>query len=124
MGKKAKRTEMTWELDCFHVPAAVRDAERPYFPLLLLCAEVETGLVVGQAMAGPAGHLSQFRQGFLETVESTSALPKEIRLRRADLHEAFLPVAEGLGVRLTRKKALPAFESARRALMKRFSHWR
>jgi hypothetical protein len=116
----AKGRHGNWELDSFHLPTPVKGEERPYFPYSVLCADHESGLILGTAMAEPCNWQTEFPPCVLDCMESHNFLPSVLLVRKEELHELFDPLASRLGIEVQLTKKLPAADRARKAMVKYF----
>lgn len=113
---KAKKMGI-WELDFFHVPALVKEGDRPYYPLVFLAADCETGIMLDMLMTSNfEGYMKEFQDAFLQLLAKIKALPESIVIQRKDVLMAIEPVTRKLGVRIEPVEELIVIEEFRKSL--------
>ena len=106
----------SWEVHLASLPLTLTDAERPYYPRMLLCVDHQSGFVFHSEMVPSYEGQAKLQDRFLETLESAGMRPREVRLKNPDLQELLKPLAARLGIVTRRVKRLPALEEALAAL--------
>jgi hypothetical protein len=97
----------SWELDIFFAPLpAKHENERPYYPILFLCLERETMLVLGAKAFHPGNCDGKILDAFLDIVEERGTRPVLLAVRKEELQSIFKPLASKLGIKLVREKSL------------------
>jgi hypothetical protein len=120
--RRLPRQKMTVQADLFLMPSPVKGKEspRPYFPYNLMAVEARSGVILGTDLLAPKPSLdavwTKAPEVFLNVLRSLGSLPTEVAVRSERLYELLGPVTAGLGIRLTRKRSLPALEQAKAAL--------
>ncbi|HHV30518.1 DUF7309 domain-containing protein [Acetivibrio mesophilus] len=113
---KAKKMGV-WELDFFHVPALVKEGERPYYPLVFLAADGETGIMLDLLMTSNfEGYMKEFQDAFVQLLAKIKALPEAIVIQRKDVLMAIEPVTRKLGVKIEPVEELIVIEEFRKSL--------
>jgi hypothetical protein len=107
-----------WEIDAFFTPSPVDNGDRPFLPFTLLCAERDSGMILGTVLAEVKNWEMEFAKAFLESVEQYKILPHKLSLRKEELRRLFAPLAAQLGVEIEVTKKLPAVDRAKRGLLK------
>jgi hypothetical protein len=113
-----------WEVDSFYMPTPVVGEERPYFPYSILCADHESGFILGTALAEPSAWETEFPPCILDCIEDHNLLPSAIGVRKEELRDLFEPLASRLDIEVQLIRKLPAIDQARRALLKHFKNRR
>jgi hypothetical protein len=110
---------MTVQAYLFLMPSPTKEKEdpRPYFPYNLMMVEARSGFILGTDLLAPKPSLdavwAKALEAFLNVLRRLGNLPTEVAVRSERLYELLKPVATGLGIRLTRKRSLPALEHAK-----------
>lgn len=109
-----------WEFDFSYSPVPARDnpGERPYFPHVIFCVDQDSGFVLACHLVSPAETVSGLAEQVVAAAERMGFLPREIRVRREEVLQAFEPVMSRLGVKLKLTKNLAELRRARRAMFK------
>ncbi len=100
--RTAGRLRGSWELDFFHVPAAVDSGSgRPYYPCCTLAVDRMNGLIVGfNLMEQPSPSDEEKQNGAIGMLERGKQLPAEIWVASSEVKRVVEPVTEALGIRL------------------------
>lgn len=106
----------TWEIDCSHAPFPIGGEGRPYFPLLLLCVDRDTGLVLGFHLTKPETYLRELQDKVQGFFEDGGRLPQHIHVIEEELFDALLPIANVLGIRLRLVEELDCVDDVREGL--------
>jgi hypothetical protein len=116
------RQKMTVQVDLFLMPSPIKEKEdpRPYFPYNLMMVEARSGVILGTDLLAPKPSLdalwAKVPEASLNVLRRLGSLPAEVSVRSERFYELLKPVADGLGIRLTRQRSLPALEQARETL--------
>ena len=113
-----------WEIDAFYTPAPVEGNDRPFFPYTFLCADRDSGFILGTVLAEPSTWENGVSRLSLDSVEEQKLLPGRLSVRKEELRELFEPLAAQLGIEVTSTKKLSAVDGARRELLKFMSRQR
>ncbi|MBI4523553.1 MAG: hypothetical protein HY695_07055 [Deltaproteobacteria bacterium] len=111
-----------WEVDSFYMPTPVEAEERPYFPYSILCADYETGLILGTALAEVSDWETKFPPCILDCMEDHDLLPSVLWVRKEELRAFFEPLTSRLDIEVQLIRKLPAVDRARRAFLKHFEN--
>lgn len=123
--KNAGKTRQgIWEVDSFYMPTPVEGEERPYFPYSILCADHESGFILGTALAEPSDWKTKFPPCILDCIENNNLLPSALWVRKEELRELFEPLASRLDIEVQLIRKLPAIDQAKRAMLKYFKNRR
>jgi hypothetical protein len=107
-----------WEIDAFFTPSPVDNGDRPFLPFTLLCAERDSGMILGTVLAEVKTWETEFAKAFLESVEQHKIIPHKLSLRKEELRQLFAPLAAQLGIEIESSKKLAAVDRAKRGLLK------
>ncbi|MGH7871101.1 MAG: DUF7309 domain-containing protein [Candidatus Binatia bacterium] len=107
-----------WEIDSFFTPSPVDNGDRPFLPFTLLCAERDSGMILGTVLAEVKTWEAEFSKAFLESIEEHKILPTRLSLRKEELRQLFAPLAAQLGIEIELTKKLTAVDRAKRGLLK------
>lgn len=116
--KKTTPDHSIWELDCFHIPAVLKDQEPYYFPLMLLAMVPSQGLILGVKMFPPH---SEGEQG-LELIElfSKFGIPTKIKFQRERALDLFKEILDLVGITAELSKQSKKMRQVKIQLMSRF----
>jgi hypothetical protein len=96
------------------------EADRPYFPYVLLAVHEKTGVVLCHELLAPLPSLTAMDGKIPETLlrcfEATQQVPAAVKVRAPDLYEQLEPLAKKLNLELRLCTKLPKLEMARRSL--------
>jgi hypothetical protein len=107
-----------WEIDAFFTPSPVDNGDRPFLPFTLLCAERDSGMILGTVLAEVKTWETEFVKAFFESVEQHKILPNKLSLRKEELRQLFAALAAQLGIEIELTKKLSAVDRAKRGLLK------
>lgn len=107
----------TWEIDLAFLSCAVKEKGRPYFPIMLLCVDHDSGLVLLADLAPFAEFPHTFQGKLLALFERTGFLPELIMFQRHDLLELFEPIISSLNLKTKKVKKLKLLDSIRDNLL-------
>jgi hypothetical protein len=107
-----------WEIDAFYTPAPVDESDRPFFPYTFLCADHDSGFILGTVLAEPSTWQTEFPKTLLDSVEEHKTLPTKLWFRKEELRDLFGPLATRLGIEVELIKKLSAIDRAKRELLK------
>ncbi|MBI4489359.1 MAG: hypothetical protein HY694_09765 [Deltaproteobacteria bacterium] len=119
-----ERRQGIWEVGAFYMPTPVEGEERPYFPYSILCADHDSGSILGTALAEPSDWETEFSSCILDCIEEHDLLPSALWVRKEELRELFEPLASRLDIEVQLIRKLPAIDRARRAMLKYFKNRR
>jgi hypothetical protein len=108
----------TWEIDGYYASEAVDGDERPFFPYMMLCADHDSGFILGTVLAKPSTWECEFVEALLSAIEQSKLFPEKLSLRKEELRGLFEPLATRLGIRVEITKKLPAVDRAKREFSK------
>ena len=119
------RKKFILEADLFVMPSVIqeKDDPRPLLPYVLMIAEAQSGMIVGNELAVARPSLdavwAKAQTGLLDTLARLQAIPQQIAVRDERLHNLLVPIAAGLGIQLLISHRLPMLDEARAA----FEDW-
>lgn len=106
-----------WEVDFFNAPALVRESGRPYYPLMFMIAEAESGLMLGMKMTSDfEGYIGEFRDEIINLIASNKQIPEVIVVQRKKVFQMLAPIASKLGVDLHPVEELYGIKEFRKGL--------
>ena len=110
-----------WELDIFLMPVSILSTtDRPYYPVLFLIVDSETGMIIDANLTEPWLTLSQKREEVIRMLKKMNQLPAKMQVKSAGVRRIVEPVTRLLGIKLS-VGSLPRLKKARTALEERFS---
>lgn len=112
-GKKVRAIRTTadirgsWEVDTFFapLPTAGKDG-RPFYPLLLMCVERESGLLIGTKAVHPGRCEIDVPGYLLDLMMEVGVVPRKLYLRKEKLSAILSPLASKLAVEIVRVREL------------------
>ena len=106
------------EIGWSYLNTAVTDNDgRDAFPLLLLMADTNTGIVLETELITPSVHKENVLIDKLEKVIAAYGKPKEIRYRENDIAGILNDFCRIIDVKRTLRKTLPAIDRAKKEMM-------
>lgn len=100
-----KRADKTWIMDIFHVmmPVQENDEDRPYFPIMILAIEPETGMIVAQEMLPLENVRTDLQKALINMFKGkgTGYIPNEIIIGREETEDYLTLFEEYLGCTIT-----------------------
>lgn len=110
----------TWEIDTFFAPIPVKGSDdRPYYPVLLMCLDRETAMIVGTRVFHPQMYDVDMLDSLLDIIDELGIMPVEIMVRKEKLYNFFEPLTSRLGIKLTHEKDL-LIDGAKRLFLDEF----
>ncbi len=102
------------EMDFFLSPNALQDEDggRPFFPLILMAAEQDSGLIVGNDLSRPDTVAQDFGEMLLTILENVQMLPVRVETSHAETQAYLEPFAGPLGVQVFLVPHLRAIQPA------------
>ncbi len=124
--KKLPEVTNLIEIELTMLPMPVREKEeRPFFPYMLLLAEVGSGMILGQDMLQPLPSLDAMRAELPIKVAGhllrLGVRPVRIDVRTATTAQSLTPLAEKLGIQIKLSPSLPALDAALKFFMERMA---
>ena len=125
--KQAPRSGSSIEIDFFLFPARVQEERgtRPIFPYTLMTVDAQSGFILGTELLHVDPSLEsmwgQIPASVVVQLARTDLLPAKVTVRSELLMQLLEPVAEELGFKLSRSDRLPSLDSAKEAMLKRFT---
>ncbi len=120
---EAASTPATWEFDYAYadMPVQERKTDRPFFPLMLMIVDHESGFILDTAMSGPNSNRSEFPERFLMVMERNDMVPQEVHVAKDEAATMLGPILSRLNVKLTKVKTCTEVEKARKEFEKHMS---
>ncbi|RMF93869.1 MAG: hypothetical protein D6736_01060 [Nitrospinota bacterium] len=116
--KQCRQGQTAWELDYFFLPNPVQEEKkRPYYPYALLCIDHRSGFIMATEILPPWALEEKLAPTFLDLVERSSLLPRELLVQRQEVKELLAPVASRLGVSIKMVQSLKTLNAARKHLL-------
>jgi hypothetical protein len=123
--RQLPRGKHTLEMDLFLFPAPIHEkGARPYFPYLLLVAEDQRGLILGNELLTPEPGLVEMwgsvPMKVVHQLARMKVLPQEIKVRSFRLLALLKLLEEELDVEVKAASVLPNLDQAKESLLHRF----
>lgn len=115
--KTIRQRQGIWEADCFYTPMVVEEKDRPFYPRTVLCADHESGFVLGSEVVEPSEWQSEFPKKMLQWIENHRVLPNELWLRKREAVEILEPLTSRLSIKVQLAKHLEAIDEAQTVLL-------
>lgn len=119
------------ELELSVMLTPIRDVPRgepPYFPMILLAAESDSGRVSGMELLstkeGIDAALVRLPEAIIQVIRQTREVPSRIAVRHPILHSALEAYGKLLGIEIEPRVSLPAAEQATLALHQQMGGFR
>jgi hypothetical protein len=125
--KQAPRSISAIEIDFFLFPARVQEERgaRPIFPYTLMTVDAQSGFILGTELLHVDPSLEsmwgQVPASVVVQLARTGLVPDKVTVRSALLMQLLEPVAEEIGFKLKRSDRLPSLDSAKEAMLERFT---
>jgi len=107
----------TWEIDTAFLSLAVQEKGRPFFPIMLLCVDHDSGLVLLADLDSVAEYPHTFQEKLLALFERIGFLPELIMFQQHDLLKLFEPITTALNIKAKKVKKLKVLDSIRQHLV-------
>jgi len=114
--KKTLKSQGTWEIDFFHIPAPVKEDARPFYPYVFLSVDHDTGIILKSHLEKPDQYKMKFLDQMLDLIEELGCLPREVMVQNEKAFRLYEPVASKLGFRLMQTKKLREVGRARKSM--------
>ena len=125
--KQAPRSGSAIEIDFFLFPARIQEERgaRPILPYTLMTVDAQSGLILGTELLHVDPSLEsmwgQIPASVVIQLARAGTVPGKVTVRSKLLFELLEPVAGELGFKLSRSNRLPSLDSAKEAMLKRFT---
>jgi hypothetical protein len=124
--KKLPEVTNVLEIELTMLPTPVREKkERPFFPYMLMLAEAQSGMILGNDMLQPLPSLDAMRAELpvkvAEHLLRLGVKPLKINVRTETTAKSLAPMAEELGIRIKLSPKLPAIDAALNFFMERMT---
>jgi hypothetical protein len=117
-----KKARTTWEFAYAIENMPIKEAGRPYYPLLLLIADTLSGLILDNQMTAPHSYQGQLVERFLQAVEKAGVYPQEILVEKDEAMRLLQPIASRLEIKLIKVRKCKESAKARMAFREHLSH--
>ncbi|OPZ92152.1 MAG: hypothetical protein BWY74_01726 [Firmicutes bacterium ADurb.Bin419] len=106
-----------WEVDFFNAPAMVKESGRPYYPLMFMIAEAESGLMLDMKMTSDFdGYIGEFRDEIIDMIARNKLIPEVIVVQRKKAFQMLEPISSKLGIDLQPVEELFSIKEFRKGL--------
>lgn len=109
-----------WEIEMASFPEPVKEEGRPYYPLLLLCADSKSGYVLSSQLVHPAQMPGIIPDLILNVLEKSPVRPRKVVFRQPYFLPCLESLAPSLDFEIERADELPMAEEALDFLMRSF----
>ncbi len=105
LSRLTKRADKTWVMDIFHVmmPVQENEDERPYFPMMILAIDTETGMILAQEMLTIENMRTDLQKALINIFKgkTTGYIPHEIIVGREETEDYLTLFEDYLGCTIT-----------------------
>ncbi|WP_010251908.1 DUF7309 domain-containing protein [Acetivibrio cellulolyticus] len=106
-----------WEVDFFNAPAMVKESGRPFYPLMFMIAEAESGVMLDMKMTSDfEGYIGEFRDEFIDLLARNKQIPEVIVVQRKKAFQMLEPISLKLGIELQTVEELYSIQEFRKGL--------
>ena len=106
-----------WEVDFFNAPVMVKDKGRPYYPLMFMIAEAESGVMLDMKMSSDFdNYIGEFRDYFIDLILKNRQIPEVIVVQRKGVFQMLEPVSTKLNIELQAVEELYSIQEFRKGL--------
>ena len=100
--KICRRTRETWEIDSFYhnSPVTVDRDGKSFFPAVMLIADVDSGITIGDSTVHIMNHEEAFLNFIIEFMGKMHSIPKRVLMKDQNLTLYMAPLLERLGVKV------------------------
>ena len=106
-----------WEVDIFNAPVMVKEKGRPYYPLMFMIAEAESGVMLDMKMSSDfESYIGEFRDQFIDLILKNRHIPEVIVVQRKGVFQMLEPISEKLGIELQAVEELYSIQEFRKGL--------
>ena len=120
INQTAPKRQGLWEIDVFYAPMVVKEHGRPYYPLMVMGAIQESGLLFMAEVAGHAEYKERFQNRFIEFLETANHLPEGLLVGKDEVRKLFEPVASRLKIKMKIVSRLKILADAKTKLCNHF----
>lgn len=118
---KKTRPDSAWEAGIVHIPASIRDRERPYYLRIVVVCQRTSGFVFATEACPPEAQGNQvLADTICSSIERHGFLPETIFVRSVEECDALKALAKALGFTIRHKKNLTAIRMLKNDMMERF----
>ncbi len=113
----AEKTRTTWEFTYSLENMPIQEqGERPYYPMMLLIVETQSGMVLGTHAAKPDSYHQPFVEYLLQIIANNNSYPREIMLETDEAGKMLQPLLSYLDIKTMKVNRCKESFKARNAL--------
>ncbi|NOU92199.1 hypothetical protein GC093_02970 [Paenibacillus sp. LMG 31456] len=109
-----------WEMDCFFAPTPVKDGDRPYYPMMYMIVDQETGQILNIDLQEQSLMPNAAVASFLKLVEQKGMLPTEIWAVNEQVFMYLSQLLKIFNLQVYLTLELPAIEEAKEGMREFF----
>ena len=118
----AGKTRTTWEFTYSLENMPIHEqGNRPFYPMMLLLVETQSGLVIGSDTASPDSYQQRFIEYLLQIMASSNSYPREIMLESDEAATMLQPILSHLDIKAVKVKRCKESFKARTAMRQHLS---
>lgn len=87
-----------WEVDCFYSPFVVKEGDRPFYPLMLLFVDHQSGQILHFQLANGAGDIPEFADEFMKLTKRMNMMPESIWVPNQTVRDYVSDMTSGCGI--------------------------
>ncbi|WP_168120832.1 hypothetical protein [Paenibacillus sp. HB172176] len=109
-----------WVMDCFYMPFPVKEDGRPYFPMMFLLADRNSGQILHFHLFDGTAVTEEIAEQFLNLIEQVKVIPKEILIIRESAVEYLGAILDTLNIEVYVVEHEPLLEEIKNGLIGSF----
>lgn len=120
--KNYKMKKLTWEFNLKYFPSPVKDEndERPFFPVMGMCADQSSGLILDAFLVHPSEYKVQLQKRFVETIAKIGYIPSRILVKNNKSYNFLEEIVTTLKIELYQMNRLPILDAIEHELVHRY----
>ncbi|GAA0367661.1 plasmid pRiA4b ORF-3 family protein [Bacillus horti] len=118
------KTKTVLEFNLFDAPTPIQESpqQRPYYPLISLWVDKQTGTIIHMDVLTRKSLNQLFYNSFVELLQNLGWKPHRIQVSDQAVYSLLLPLTKTLGIYLDQLHELPALEDAQDAILEEYFH--
>jgi hypothetical protein len=115
--------DRVFECDVSYFPEPVQDkrGERPYFPILYLCLDADSNMIIDYQLCHHDHAAANIQHRFMQLVQTMGLIPKTVHIGNIDTYLMLVPLAAELGIDLVQAE-LTGLSQAKKEMFRQLGH--
>ncbi|NOV01439.1 DUF7309 domain-containing protein [Paenibacillus planticolens] len=118
--KSLKKIVAIWEIDCFYMPMPIDEGERPYYPMMILIVDHESGQILHFGLAEKSEVPKKMAERLFEILDKMQVIPKGIWVCNENVANYLRQLLHAFEIEAHMILELPALEEAKEGIMDHF----